>query len=124
MSRTLSRGKIGPDPNPFGARPFLYLHPDAATSACFPDARLCSLISAHGALALGNPLLRLGLSRRSTVLPRGWRLAALAKKETGIRPNGLGLTAIREGWRYLKASRALPSSPTNVVAFIMREPLP
>ena len=47
-----------------GAGPFLYFNPPAVTLARLSDARLCSLISARGANALGNPLLRLGLPRR------------------------------------------------------------
>ena len=91
MSRTLSIGKIGPDPDNFGVRPFLYLNPPAATSACLSDARLCSLISARGA------------SLRWAIRCYGWgylgrfdslftRVApwALAEKEPGVRPNGLG----------------------------------
>ena len=42
--------------------------------------------------ALGNPLLRLGLPRRSTVFWRGWRIAALAKS-LGLAPTASGRTA-------------------------------
>ena len=90
MSRTLSRGVIGPGPEIVGARPSLYINPPAATSACLSDARLCSLISARGNLLLGNPLLRLRLPRRLDSLFTRVAPAALAKKETGVRPNGLG----------------------------------
>ena len=62
------------------ARPFLYLDPPAATSACLSDARLCSLISARGTGVLGNPLLRLGLPRRFDSLLTRVAPSALAKK--------------------------------------------
>ena len=83
------------------ARPFLYLDPPAVTSACLSDARLCSLISARGTGVLGNPLLRLGLPRRFDSLFTRVALSALAEKETGVRPNGLGLAAGWEGSRYV-----------------------
>ncbi|MBS7406236.1 MAG: hypothetical protein KIG15_01130, partial [Coriobacteriales bacterium] len=52
---------------------------------------LCSLISARGSFPLlGNPLLRLGLPRRFDSLRTRMAPSALAKKETGVRPNGLG----------------------------------
>ena len=91
MSRTLSIGKVGPGPDFFWVRPFLYLYTPAATSACLSDARLRSLISARGA------------SLRWAIRCYGWgylgrfgslwsRVApwALAEKKSGVRPNGLG----------------------------------
>ena len=90
MSRTLSIDKIGPDPHILRVRPFLYINPPAATSACLSDARLRSLISARGDSSLGNPLLRLGLPRRFDSLFTRVAPAALAEKETGVRSNSLG----------------------------------
>ena len=83
MSRTLSRGVIGPGPDNFGARPSLYINPPAATSACLSDARLCSLISARGNLLLGNPLLRLRLPRRLDSLYAGGACGARKKRDRG-----------------------------------------
>lgn len=83
-----------------GARPFLYLNPPTVTLACLSDVRLCSLISACGANALGNPLLRLGLPRRFDSLWTRVAPWALAEKKTGVRPNGLGSDR-RMGWIFL-----------------------
>ena len=98
MSGTLSRGVIEPDPDNFGARPLLYINPPAATSACLSDARLCSLISARGA-SLRWAIRCYGwgyLGRFDSLVSRvaPW---ALAEKEPGVRPNGLGSDR-RMGW--------------------------
>ena len=107
MSRTLSIGKTGPGPG-FWVRPFLYLNPPAATSACLSDARLCSLISARGAsLRSGNPLLRLGLPRsirQSRVA--GGALGARRKRAWGSPQRPRVRTA---GWdRIALCRRGLP----------------
>ena len=91
MSRTLSRGKTGPDPDYFGVRPFPHInHPCGDHGVSFRRSSLQFNIRPWRVSALGNPLLRLGLPRRSTVFWRGWRIAALAKKKSGVSPNGLG----------------------------------
>lgn len=120
MSRTMSRGKIGPAPSFLNWSQALFsisTHA-AATSACLSDARLRSLISARGDCSLGNPLLRLRLPRRNDSLWTRVAPAALAKKETGVRLNGLGSDRGIGRWRYVSSSGFLrpiapprPSSP-------------
>ena len=105
MSRTMSRGKIGPAPSFLNWSQALFsisTHA-AATSACLSDARLCSLISARGDYSLGNPLLRLRLPRRNDSLWTRVAPAALAKKETGVRLNGLGSDRGMGRWRYVSS---------------------
>ena len=82
MSRTMSRGKIGPAPSFLNWSQALFsisTHA-AATSACLSDARLRSLISARGDCSLGNPLLRLRLPRRNDSLWTRVAPAALARR--------------------------------------------
>ena len=117
MSRTLSRDKIGPDPDNFGARPFLYLKPPAATSACLSDARLRSLISARGSLRCwAIRCYGWGCLVDSTVCLRGWRLRRSQKKRPGFAPTASDRTAGWDGSRYVgtafpKASRSRPCGP-------------
>ena len=84
MSRTLSRGKIGPGPD--GARPFLYQPACGDLGVSFRRSS-SRLISARGdSSPLGNPLLRLGLPRRSGQSVYAGGATALAEKETGVAP--------------------------------------
>ena len=69
--------------------------PFAATSACLPDARLCSLLSARGDPSLGNPLLRLRLLRRTDSLWTRVAPWALAEKGPEVRLNGFGSNRFR-----------------------------
>ena len=105
----MSRGKTGPDPDYFGVRPFPHInHPCGDHGVSFRRSSLQFNIRPWRVSALGNPLLRLGLPRRLTVFWRGWRIAALAKRRTGIRPNGLGSNR-RDGDGYDSAGRPAAS---------------
>ena len=112
MGRTLSRGKIGPDPKTGGRA--LPLSPPGRGDLGVSSRRSPMRFSIRrGALAVDDPSPRLGSSRRSTVCLRGWRQAALARGKAGARPVGFGSTAIREGWRHLRhrgGSRHAPSA--------------
>lgn len=112
MSRTLSIGKVGPGPGSPG-QAFLYLNPPAATSACLSDARSSQFnIRPWQPSLLGNPLLRLGLPRRFDNLLTRMAPSALAKNETGVRPNGLG-SGRGMGWIALCRPAFPEASPSR-----------
>ena len=96
------------------AKPFFYINPPAASSAYLSDARSSQFnIRPRQPSLLGNSLLRPGLPRRFDSLRTRVAPSALAKKETGIRLNGLG-SDLRMGWIALcprgfpMASRSQP----------------
>ena len=106
MSRTLSRGKVGPGPDILGQALSLSQPSCGDLGVSFRRSSLQFNIRPWRTSALGNPLLRLGLPRRNDSLCTRVAPAALAKKETGVRPNGLGFGR-RMGWIAL-CRRGLP----------------
>ena len=106
MSRTLSIGKVGPGPDILGQALSLSQPSCGDLGVSFRRSSLQFNIRPWRISALGNPLLRLGLPRRNDSLCTRVAPAALAKKETGVRPNGLGFGR-RMGWIAL-CRRGLP----------------
>ena len=106
MRRTLSRGKVGPGPDILGQALSLSQPSCGDLGVSFRRSSLQFNIRPWRTSALGNPLLRLGLPRRNDSLCTRVAPAALAKKETGVRPNGLGFGR-RMGWIAL-CRRGLP----------------
>ena len=106
MSRTLSIDKIGPGPGFLGQALPLSQPSCGDLGVSFRRSSLQFNIRPWRISALGNPLLRLGLPRRNDSLCTRVAPAALAKKETGVRPNGLGFGR-RMGWIAL-CRRGLP----------------
>ena len=115
MSRTLSRGKVGPGPDILGQALSLSQPSCGDLGVSLRRSSLQFNIRPWRTSALGNPLLRLGLPRsKRQSRARGWRLAALAKKRDWGSPQRPRISA--EGWdgsRYAgaafpKASRSRP----------------